>query len=214
MTTQPPSSETVPAEVFDAVALAHDHMRWDREPGTFDASVLEVLEGIAASRRGKALFLGCGSGREAASFSANGWDCVLVDYSPTMLELARERLGTNGIEFVLTSVDEYLDTLDDRFDFVSMVGEVLGYVPDPPALLAAAASVVDSLGVLIVTWADADRLGVGTLRGDVASFHEKGDLHISAWTAEIYGRWALAAGLAVGTELGAYSESPRRCWIH
>lgn len=166
------------ANAFDDLAEAHDRMRWDPAPGTFDASVDRHLASIANGAPGRVVALGGGSGAELRPFVAGGWACTLVDGSRTMLDLARLRYPT-GVCIEYGDAITYLARVGDgSFEVVLAVGELIGYVRNPSALLTATARVLTPNGLLVQTFADATRLRP---RLDSASILGEDDLGFTFW---------------------------------
>jgi len=163
------------ANAFDDLAETHDRMRWDPMPGTFDASVDRHLASIASGTPGRVVALGGGSGAELRPFVAEDWACTLVDGSRTMLDLARLRYPA-GVRIEHGDAASYLARVgDDSFEVVLAIGELIGYVHNPGALLAATARVLTPNGLLVHTFADASRMrprldGASVLGEDALGF--------------------------------------------
>jgi SAM-dependent methyltransferase len=101
---------------------------------------------------------GCGTGRHAAELVAGGFEVVGVDLSPSMLEVARERLG-DGVALSLGD----LRTLDVRrtFDAVICLNGTIGYLIGDADLEAGLAGLVRHVapgGVLLLEpWCSAEQ---------------------------------------------------------
>ncbi len=204
------------AAAFDLLADQHDAMRWDLALSEFDASVLASLEGIAtANVASSALFLAGGSGREALSFVMHGWKCDLVELSRRMLELAECRLHKFDLRIVESEAARYLADTTEKYDFISMVGELVGYVQEPRSILRAAALRLRPDGLIAVTWVDSSSLAATrqTEEQGVVALVERDDLEIRAWTCETMQKYVDAARLTVVLRSGRMAESPRRFWI-
>ena len=87
----------------------------------------------------RVLELGCGPGllwRENLSRIPAGWDITLSDFSPGMLQQARDNLHDAGRPFTFTVVDaQDIPFADDSFDAV-IANHMLYHVPDRPRAFA------------------------------------------------------------------------------
>lgn len=83
----------------------------------------EVLDLIPTLKPGRALDLGCGTGRAAIYLARRGWTVDGVDFVPQALEIARARAAAAGVHprFHLASVTR-LDFLSGPYDFALDVG--------------------------------------------------------------------------------------------
>ncbi|MFD8250004.1 methyltransferase domain-containing protein [Nocardia sp. NPDC059691] len=208
------------AESFDAVADAHDHARWDLAPARFDAAVLAALSRFASRGGAPALFLGSGSGREAAAFVRAGRQVVLVDISARMLSLAKARYRDSPlVDYRRQSATEFLDDTDADYPFISAVGELLGYVRDHAALLTRIRTRLGDSGTCVFTWVDAHRLAQRGLPAQVcadgtAIFTERDEppLRIRGWSQAHMHALLGTAGLDLVEEIAPEAVSPRRGW--
>ena len=57
-----------------------------------------LLEGPNALAQGRALDVGCGSGRDAVYLAKHGWQVTGVDFADTGLKAARQRAQDEGVE--------------------------------------------------------------------------------------------------------------------
>ena len=57
-----------------------------------------LLEGPNALAHGRALDVGCGSGRDAVYLATHGWQVTGVDFADTGLKAARQRAHQEGVE--------------------------------------------------------------------------------------------------------------------
>jgi SAM-dependent methyltransferase len=85
---------------------------------------------LISDRRGTALDVGCGSGRDAAWLAANGWRVVAVDPSREMLEGATRLHGELGITWIEDGLPRLKSTLalEYLFDLI-LVSAVWMHVP-------------------------------------------------------------------------------------
>ena len=80
-------------------AKLHDAF-WDAEEGP---SELELLEAFHRDHPGRALELGCGSGRLLLPLLDSGLDIEGIDLSPDMLDLCREKAAAQNLQFYPSS---------------------------------------------------------------------------------------------------------------
>ncbi|MBO2448235.1 methyltransferase domain-containing protein [Actinomadura barringtoniae] len=69
---------------------------WD----TFDTdrALADLIEGPNALRPGRALDLGCGTGRNSVYLAQHGWDVTGIDLVETTIAQARQRATTAGVQ--------------------------------------------------------------------------------------------------------------------
>jgi SAM-dependent methyltransferase len=100
------------AQAFDAIAPVFDHRfgAWlsvmAQRRAVRGALVKEFPE------RGHILELGGGTGEDAAFLAETGYEILLTDPSPTMVELARAKLSPFGSEAQLSAAEELEDFAD------------------------------------------------------------------------------------------------------
>jgi ubiquinone/menaquinone biosynthesis C-methylase UbiE len=85
--------------------------------------VFQELIGDLATRKGNVLEVGCGRGSLSSYFSAAGWDCTLLDYSPAVLQTAQEIFSQCGhpARFVPGDANQ-LPFQDNSFDLTFSIG--------------------------------------------------------------------------------------------
>jgi SAM-dependent methyltransferase len=118
------------AAPYDPLAPHYDAFR--NAPGYEEW--LGTLLALAAERGlngGRALDVGCGTGRSVAALIAAGFDASGVDPSPGMLEVARRRLGA-GVELGVSTLPEPLP-IGPKMDLITAFNDVVNYV-EPSAL--------------------------------------------------------------------------------
>ncbi len=89
-------------------------------------AVLEVVGDVGGKR---VLDVGCGPGFYAEELVSQGTNVVGFDSSPTMVDLARRRVG-NGAEFRVHDLDRPFDWLEDESFDAAVVALVIHYVDD------------------------------------------------------------------------------------
>jgi magnesium-protoporphyrin O-methyltransferase len=98
-----------------------------------------LLSWLPANLRGaRVLDAGCGTGALAIELARRGADVVAIDLSPTLVQLARERLpsdlGAGRIEF---KAGDMLDPALGRFDHVVAMDSLIHYDPQHSARVLA-----------------------------------------------------------------------------
>lgn len=215
--TQPAYAQAVHA--FNTLANAHDMMRWAPGAGSFDAAVDSALAQIADVVPARVVALGGGSGPELRPFVARGWRCTLVDGSEEMLGLARRRHPT-GVSFRAGDAADYLGaTPSGSFEVILQVGELIGYVSDPVALIRTTAGTLTSDRLLVQTFVDASRMrlrvGDAVLAEDENGFtfseRESPPLVMTAFDLEMLLAIHRASGLMPLSTIAG--PGPRTCLI-
>lgn len=138
--------------------------RWDRRyaeqgwPTDPDPLLVAAVEGWTA---GRALDLGCGTGRHAIWLAQRGWSVTGVDSSSVGLAQAADRARGLGVplELVLSDLRDYRPPAGE-FDLV-LLAFVHSTPAERPALLATAARAVAPAGHLLVIGHHLDNLGRG-----------------------------------------------------
>jgi cyclopropane fatty-acyl-phospholipid synthase-like methyltransferase len=85
----------------------------------------EIIAFAESAPPGRALDLGCGTGRASIYLAQRGWTCDGVDFIPAAVDLARERASAAGIEdrvrfFVASAA--HLDEFEPFYDLAIDVG--------------------------------------------------------------------------------------------
>jgi SAM-dependent methyltransferase len=102
---------------------------------TFNLQTALTLRLLKVRRGERVLDVGCGSGRHLEAFRNAGLDVTGLDPSPSMLKLARNRLGDRAGLFPGQAED--LPFEDNEFDLVTLI-TCLEFVDDPEEALAEA----------------------------------------------------------------------------
>jgi SAM-dependent methyltransferase len=94
----------------------------------------DLLEGLFENKKSvnSILDLGCGTGRHAAELSKRGYHIVGLDQSPQMIKIAQDK-KIPACEFKLSDIRSF--DLNQKFDAVLLMFNVIGYVPDESELL-------------------------------------------------------------------------------
>jgi len=85
--------------------------------------VFQELMGPLATTKGRVLEVGCGRGSLSSYFAHNGWDCTLLDFSPSVLDTAQAVFKRNGhsASFVPGDANQ-LPFADNSFDVTCSIG--------------------------------------------------------------------------------------------
>jgi SAM-dependent methyltransferase len=121
----------VPSNTFQGLHARYYDLIYAAKPYADEARFVHALFGGAP---GRLLDVACGSGRHAREFAALGWAVTGVDYSPDLLERAREA----DIE----AHEQDMRTLDvpgAPFDAVTCLFDSIGYAQDNEGVVAALA---------------------------------------------------------------------------
>lgn len=167
------------------------------------AYVDERTCGVAGKRL---LDIGCGGGLMAEAMAHRGAEVLGLDRSEVAIEVARQHAQASGLDTVtyqLTSVED-LDE-PEGFDIITCL-EMLEHVPDPDAIIRAAATLVRPGGHLIVSTINRNPkafataiLGAEYVLGLVPKgTHEYAKLIRPSEMAH----WARSAGFALADERG------------
>jgi S-adenosylmethionine-dependent methyltransferase len=119
----------------------------------------------------RVLDAGCGLGELAASYAHAGAEVVAADASEPMLAAARARAGDAAVRWLAADLDETARRLSGgRFDLV-LCHNVVGYVADPPAAVAALASLLTERGILSLVVANraAEPLRLALMKRDLGA---------------------------------------------
>lgn len=116
---------------YDSIANEYERKLW------FDQSILGIArlrKQLMSRARGKILDVACGTGLNFPLF-APGSDITAIDFSPGMLEIARQNASQLGLNVNLAVMDaQKLDFADESFDTVVSTLSTCTF-PDPIAAL-------------------------------------------------------------------------------
>jgi ubiquinone/menaquinone biosynthesis C-methylase UbiE len=124
--------------------------RYDRDTGFYDRFLLGDSRSWACSQAsGEVLEVAIGTGRNLP-FYPRGIQLTGIDFSPAMLEIARDRASALAIDVTLLEADaQHLPFADDRFDTV-VCTLALSSIPDPAAAINEMHRVLHPGGQLLV----------------------------------------------------------------
>ena len=111
-----------------------------------------VLSMVAPEPGERVLDGGCGNARDLIELFGLGCRCTGIDYSPNMVEEARQELAKHDITDVTLEVGDLTDLQfpDESFDKV-FASEVLEHIPDYRKAISEMARVVKPGGTVVVT---------------------------------------------------------------
>ncbi|GAA2576530.1 class I SAM-dependent methyltransferase [Actinomadura fulvescens] len=136
-----PIYEAFAAEYADHVVDSPHNALYDRP----------AVLGLAGDVRGlTVLDAGCGAGLYAAELRRRGARVIAFDQSPTLVELARDRLGTDG-ELRVHDLAEPLHWLKDGSVDLVVLALALHYVDDRVAMLREFRRVLRPEGAVVVS---------------------------------------------------------------
>lgn len=125
-------------------------------PWEFDPTPAELIEVADRLGPGRALELGCGTGRQAVELGRRGWEVTAVDYVPAAIDLAGSRAeqARTTARFLVgdvTCLDER--TLGGPFDLVYDIKCFHGLSPSRRAPYAAGIHTLCRPGTSFLLWA-------------------------------------------------------------
>lgn len=101
---------------------------------------------------GKVLDLACGTGTVLAYFVRDGYDCLGVDRSQYMLDMARKKLNTYSVNNKLVQADMTKFTSNTKFNLIYSFNDSINYLTDLKSLtnfLYTAYDLLEHNGLLI-----------------------------------------------------------------
>jgi len=97
-----------------------------------------------------ALDVGCGGGLLSEAMAARGAAVTGIDPGVDSIAAAKQHAGTLAVDYHVCTVEDFAAATDVRFDIITCM-EALEHVPDPAALLAAAAALLAPGGSLFLS---------------------------------------------------------------
>ena len=135
-----------PARLVFAPADAVETRLWQPSPG---------LSAVKLERVGRALDLGCGTGRDAVFLAMRGWQVTAVDHLPDALERAQSLAELHGVALDLRRIDVEREPLPEgAFDLVT----AFRYLPD---LQRMARALAPGGTMIVETFTDRERARTG-----------------------------------------------------
>lgn len=160
-------------ERFDAMAARGDNVH-----GEADA-VTRLIQSHFGGRSCRILDAGCGTGRLAVELERRGHTVTAIDLDSDMVDKARSKSSTiNWLVGDLATL-----TLDERFDVVVMIGNILNFCEPgaQPDIVRNMVHHLDTGGLLVCGWSQerrADSYHAHQFVGDAIS---AGATHLSTW---------------------------------
>lgn len=149
------SSNVDPAELARFADLAASW--WDpqgpsRPLHELNPARLAFVRQHAALKGARVLDVGCGGGILSEAMAAEGADVVAIDLAPEVIAVARLHALETGIaiDYRVQAVEDLAAAEPERFDLLTCM-EMLEHVPDPAAVIEAAAGLLKPGGCLIVS---------------------------------------------------------------
>jgi SAM-dependent methyltransferase len=140
------------AEICDYQGSRYRTDFWEGQGREYEDRVERIALRRLLPPQGRRLMeIGAGYGRLADQY--RGYDeVILLDYAPSQLQQARERLGDDG--FCYVAADLYrMPLVDSCLDTAVMV-RVMHHVQDPPRALSEISRVLTPLGAFILEYAN------------------------------------------------------------
>ena len=160
-------------ERFDAMAARGDNVH-----GEADA-VSRLIESHFDGRSCRILDAGCGTGRLAVELERRGHKVTAIDLDADMVEKARPKSMT--ISWMVGDLSRV--TMDERFDVVVMIGNILNFC-EPGAQAEIVRNMVSHLdqgGLLVCGWSQENRADSYHDDQFVADAISAGASHVSTW---------------------------------
>ncbi|KZE37780.1 phosphatidylethanolamine N-methyltransferase [Bhargavaea cecembensis] len=116
--------------------------------GSFLKARQQVFSNIVFSEGQNILFVGIGTGADLELIDRRPAEITAIDYSPDMLDQARQKFGDTDIRFIEMDA-QHLEFGDDEFDFV-VASLILSVVPDPDRCFGEMVRVLRPGGTLLI----------------------------------------------------------------
>lgn len=150
---------TRPDVVEDTLARADVHEIWEDayyrsgDARIYERAFDEIVRRVGAPPGATFLDAGCGQGYQTIRLAKRGYRVHAVDFSPAVLDVARERVERAGVSDAVQIAQENLVELsfdDESFDYVLCWG-VLMHIPRVEQAVAELSRVVRRGGSLVVS---------------------------------------------------------------
>ncbi len=143
-------------------------------PWDTDISPPELLEHIQQNSPGRALDVGCGTGRNVITLAQHGWEVAGIDFAPRAIRLARRKARRANVSACLTVDDAAkLATVTGPFDLILDMGCLHGLPAEkyPEYRARLVRLLVPGGSYLLYTWLRAaGASGIGLTEADIAAF--------------------------------------------
>lgn len=139
----PGSDQPAAAELaYEAIAPAYDDFTAHHDYESWLAEMLEHLAPHGLPRRGRLLDVGCGTGKSFIPMLDREWEVQACDISPSMVELAREKVGDAA---ALAVADMRELPVFGEFDLVWALDDAVNYLTGDGDLERALAAMRENL---------------------------------------------------------------------
>jgi len=141
-------------EYYNFIATMYDDMYkdeyWQSVMTHIEAEILKCVQEMAGK---SVLDLGAGTGQWSLWAANRGAHVVLVEPAKKMLEIAREKLANfqDACEFINCRAEKFTKKVQDKFDVIFILGDVLSYVNDTEKTLENVSKVAKSGAFLFGT---------------------------------------------------------------
>jgi S-adenosylmethionine-dependent methyltransferase len=136
------------AAVFDAKASAWQDYNASAAGRLRHEIVLQHLLNSLGDAPLDVLDVGCGTGEMAADLAVRGHSLTLLDFSPGMLDIAKQRCADHTVRLVCANATQAVNQLgSETFDAV-LCHSLLEFAPDPVQLLDVLVRMVRASGLL------------------------------------------------------------------
>lgn len=143
--------------VSEYLAKREVHEQWEGSYRTeanerFYEQAFNFIIGEFDSAPGRVIDVGCGPGFHSMRLAKRGFSVLACDFSPPVLEMARENVHAAGLDDKISFATEDILTLsfDDGSQECALCWGVLMHIPDVARAVAELSRVVKSGGTLVV----------------------------------------------------------------
>ncbi len=114
------------ASIYDRIMCSVDYEGW--------ADYVEQLLARFAKTPRSLVDLACGTGSSALPFAARGYRVAGVDLSPAMLEIARKKANSRGLDVNFYKQDICFLELPEKYDLALLFQDGFNYITDEKSL--------------------------------------------------------------------------------